>query len=191
MTLIDLAKIEALKHNDAYMYHLWDDIRIDDRINKDSLVTYIMQMCLGEQVRYDDTEAFKLFSDNWFVMNYDIIKELLDTKEYDYNPIENYDRNTEGEENTKSDFNKNSGNTSTNEVSAYNSSVYSPSSKITDNGSSSGKDNGNRKYKERVHGNIGVTTTQQMIEQQRESVQFNIYVWIVKKYKDEMMSCVY
>ena len=39
----------------------------------------------------------------------------------------------------------------------------------------------------RVHGNIGVTTTQQMISQERESVQFNIFSHISQAFFSELM----
>lgn len=44
---------------------------------------------------------------------------------------------------------------------------------------------GNTKRNMRAHGNIGVTTTQEMIKQQREVVQFNMYDYIVQHFKEE------
>lgn len=43
----------------------------------------------------------------------------------------------------------------------------------------------------RAYGNIGVTTTQQMIEQEREVVQFNLYEYIVREFKEAFCILVY
>lgn len=43
----------------------------------------------------------------------------------------------------------------------------------------------------RVHGNIGVTTTQQMIEEERRVARFNIYVYISIRFEEELMIRVY
>lgn len=44
---------------------------------------------------------------------------------------------------------------------------------------------------QRIHGNIGVTTTQQMIEQERNIVRFDIIDEIVKDYKTEFCILIY
>ena len=43
----------------------------------------------------------------------------------------------------------------------------------------------------RIHGNIGVTTTQQMIQQERDIVQFDVINYIVEDYKKEFCILVY
>ena len=53
---------------------------------------------------------------------------------------------------------------------------------------SSGKDT----YTEHTHGNIGVTTNQQMIEQELELLRhFDIYDWIAAKLENELFIQVY
>lgn len=43
----------------------------------------------------------------------------------------------------------------------------------------------------RAYGNIGVTTTQQMIQQEREVIQFDIYKYIVDDFKSEFCVMIY
>ena len=43
----------------------------------------------------------------------------------------------------------------------------------------------------RAYGNIGVTTTQQMIEQERESVKFNMFRIIIEDFKDRFCLMIY
>lgn len=192
MTLIDLCKVAAIQHGDSTMYHLWDDILLDTRVDKDTLLLAIFDATMGEDVLYNDTAAFKMFSDNWFKRNYNVIKELLDTQEYEYNPIENYDRVTEGNKNDVSTYDEGNYSEGKYDVSAFNqASSYSPQSHTSDNGGRNSVSDGEQRYRETVHGNIGVRSSQELIEQQRQLVQFNIYTWIVKRYRDSFFSQVY
>lgn len=65
----------------------------------------------------------------------------------------------------------------------------------TDNGSvnNSGTDTGtvDNIRKGRAYGNIGVTTTQQMIEQERETVKFNIIDYIIESFKNRFCILIY
>lgn len=50
----------------------------------------------------------------------------------------------------------------------------------------------NESYTGRTHGNIGVTTTQQMIEQEIDLMErFNIYQWISKQFSADLMLQLY
>lgn len=52
-------------------------------------------------------------------------------------------------------------------------------------------DGDSRTYERRETGNIGVTTTQQMIKEEREVDQFNIYEYIVQSFKRRFCLLVY
>lgn len=62
-----------------------------------------------------------------------------------------------------------------------------------DTGTRSTDGNTDRTFVHSAHmlGNIGVTTTQQMIDAQRETVQFNLYDYIVTDYKNRFCLLVY
>lgn len=46
-------------------------------------------------------------------------------------------------------------------------------------------------YKLRAYGNIGVTTTQQMLESERKTVQFNMFDYIIQDFKKEFCLMIY
>ena len=58
-------------------------------------------------------------------------------------------------------------------------------------GSQSGKFGTSSTTTARIHGNIGVTTTQQMIMSQRDVVSFNIYDVIIQDFKKEFCLMIY
>lgn len=104
--------------------------------------------------------------------------------------------------------------TDTREVSAYNSSGYQADNKETvahgkkiDEDITFGKivaeqgttsrtttknDSGSSSYTEHTHGNIGVTTNQQMIQEELELLEaFDVYDWIASKLEKELFLQVY
>lgn len=138
----------------------------------------------------------------------------------EYNPIENYDRNENAvdTENRQRDTTRNdnitnssTGNSvNTNEdtlkVAGYNSETLGNKNKTVQNGtnavSNSGEsqqtftegetDNTGRVRSSRIHGNIGVTTTQHMIEEEIDlAPKINIIKYIVKSFEQRFCLLVY
>lgn len=187
----------------------------DSRIDLDLLAGKIVQVCGAMAPVYNTTESYSYFHKQFFKMWGAQITKLLDTTEYDYEPLENYRRvedlksdtteNTNGTEkgNDKSTNSSTSSSTAENKTSAYNESVYQPESQETENGSSSGNSNSesSREYNRgktsgvkednTIRGLNGLFTTQQLIKQEREIAEFNVYQWIVNKYMEELFICVF
>lgn len=134
-------------------------------------------------------------------------QKLFDTLGFDYNPLENLNRedtttdeitHTENEKNLEdNDTQTNENGNTENSVSAYNTESYNNdtkqdttySSTITENNS---KDRGMEyEHKEThtttSHGTIGVITNQDMIEKERNVSKFNIYDYIAEDFQSEFL----
>lgn len=145
--------------------------------------------------------------------------ELYNTMLYDYNPIHNYDR-TENEalketrkltwkNNAQESMAQNIGDVedveSATSKAGYNTGEMVLSDSTKDNNtryrrSESGavtnqenKNTGTVKHdnSKRMYGNIGVTSTQELIKQQREVVDFNIYKIIAEDFKEKFCIMLY
>ena len=200
MAVLNFFDILALKPN------FFDDADIDERLDKEELKMAILERCGTLLPVYTRSEMFKSFSDSFFKRRKNIITKLIDTTEFDYNPIDNYDRTEEvhrvyDEETTSKNATTGettNASTQENQTSAYDSSAYQPKDKITGNGTSSdtttGTGSGTNDIIEdtitRTHGNIGVTTTQKMIESERKVVLFNVYHWIAIEFEQNFFICV-
>ena len=101
----------------------------------------------------------------------------------EYDPISNYDRNEEWTDNTES----NPGSMVTVAQQGYENSGFVDASQSR----SSGKDTAKGTHKGRAWGNIGVTTSQQMLTQEREVANFNIYQIIIDDFKDRFCLQLY
>lgn len=115
----------------------------------------------GERgVIYIDYDFLHYAIGAWGRKWYHSLQRIADAMKEDYNPLHNYDRDESytDTENIDTEY----GNDTENKVSAYNSSTYQPDSR-TDIDGTSGTD---RKlvHTARVKGNIGVTTSQEMLE---------------------------
>lgn len=209
MNLIDLIEISTLYRSKEDYFWMWEDIVIDERLDKNVLIGEIVNKC-GQMYPLTTTVAsFKNMTENFFrKWNYQIGK-LIDTQEFEYNPIWNRDgtikelRNIERarEESVTedADMKNNTENNGRNEnsVSAYNTDTYQPNSLDVSNDTRDFSETFDRdrdtdenettveSFTQTNQGNVGVTTTQSMINEERALYEFNVYNWIIDKYSKE------
>lgn len=77
---------------------LFDDIVLDSRVNKDILINDILINSDGRPTLSAYWQTQKVMIDNWFISHSTIISKLIDTTQFDYDPIANYDRREEYED---------------------------------------------------------------------------------------------
>lgn len=95
-------------------------------------------------------------------------------------------------------------------ISAFNSPTMQPQSASTGNAATSGRTNNDTRgtsnslraglnvkdniarddHRGRVHGNIGVTTSQQMIQQSIELGSYDIYIWVISLFRKNIISSI-
>lgn len=152
-------------------HSLFDDIMLPDGINKDIMVNTIFDECAELEPYTIDVDLMKMKIKNFFLRNYDNFKRLYTYTTLEYNPIENYNKYSEIETNNRTN------NVNEIKISAYDSIDYQNNTLSTDN-----NDNKNNVI-EHTHGNIGVTTTVQMLEEDnRFWRENNMYDTIAKKF---------
>ena len=203
-----------------YDQTLLDDIVLPDGIDKDNLVAEIMRNS-GDLYPYHQVlEYLKRNINFWFARRLFDFERMYEALRTEYSPIENYDRKeniTRDYENSGSDKASTTlGSTTTssnvgsndneNKVSAYNETDYTNREKDTQSYNSTVTNTGSgtdttqtyyglkRKEVEdiRVHGNIGVTTSQQMIESEMSlRAKYDIYKIIAKEFEREFLVQIY
>lgn len=183
--------------------HLFDDIVIPVTLEKETLVKTLLFICGENEVRFVNPEILKLAIDTFFKKYYINFDRICDAIYKEYEVIENYDRKesrtVERKENSFGNSNENSNikNTAEKKVNAYNASNYVDDEMTTNdsivNNSQNLKNesNGNEIEEIRSHGNIGVTTSQQMIQSEIELRKFNIYGYIASLFEDEITISIY
>ena len=174
---------------------LFDVMTVPDGVDHDTVVASILTECAELEIMLPDPDVFKTSLGFWSRSQLPIWTKLYNTTTLEYNPIWNKDGTvTETRNLARSDLETrnlaNSAQTdATGQVSAYNSSTFQNADRQTMSGSGtdtgtvdrSGTDTGT--VTRRETGNIGVTTTQQMIKEERDISTFNIYDYIVQSFK--------
>lgn len=156
-----------------YQYNdqLFDGLRLPKGVNKDTFVGNLLAETAEFEILYPDPEFMANMIAVWSEKELQVWEKLEETLHYDYDPISNYDRHEEST-NTGESLGK---------VAGYNASDL-----VNSSGAST-----DVKRKARMWGNIGVTTTQQMIEEQRGVVKFNMMDYIIESFIKRFCLMVY
>lgn len=218
---------------------LFDGLQLPEGVDKETLVDNILLDAASLEVLYPDPVFLNRAINVWSKKRLPVWTELQKTLEYEYNPIDNYDRTetvTEGIERSGSGSSSRSGNntgsgtdtresensssssstnTGTASNTAYNTDDFADTTKNVTSGSSTGADEESstttsssswtssetgemessstedRTMTTRTHGNLGVTTTQEMIQAQREVVSFSLLDVIEDEFVAKFCLAVY
>lgn len=156
--------------------NLFDGFNLPDTVDAETLRNLIFSETAELEVLYSDPSIFNLILRGWSKSRLGDWKRIESALNAEYSPIENYDR-TETHSNVYTRNLAESGNNVSTETrsengkkAAFDSDTLvdtestSGNSNTSDNNSSNYTGGDNREINIRAHGNIGVTTNQQMIE---------------------------
>ena len=188
----------------------------DDLFKGLTLPTGLVKKTLTDNILLQGGEFEVLYSDPWALQNFISVwadreqatfQRWVDALAIEYAPLENYDRhedwtdtlNSDGTPRTTGTNDTSTSGTVTTDVSAYDSSSYQPKDKVT---SSETIDNDTTEnntstldnegvHTGRIHGNIGVTTSQQMLESELDLGYWNIYSRITDMFLKEFCIMIY
>lgn len=166
-----------------YNPDLFDRMTLPDGVDKYYLVQNILERAGDMPLLYPNYDFMESMIGVWAHNEGDIWAKLHATTTLEYNPIENYNRVDEIDR----DVSSTGESTGISAQTAFNSDSFKDTGKSTGNS----KDTGNEKVRSRSYGNIGVTTSQQMIEQEREVAQFCIYDFITQSFIDRFCIEIY
>lgn len=186
---------------------LFEFLDLPEGLTKQTLVDNIMLQGSDFEVLYSDPVAFKSYIGIWSAREAATFQRWVDALSIDYAPLENYDRHENWTDTLDSDGTSRTvgtSDTTTNgsvqtDVSAYDSSAYQPKEKVTtsdtvdndttENNTSTLDNTG--VHAGRIHGNIGVITSQQMLESELELGYWNIYSRITEMFLKEFCIMIY
>lgn len=181
---------------------IFDSMQLPSDIDKEAVTDDILLNAGEFEVLYPDLEFFTQAVGIWSKRYYRTFEKWAKALNTDYNPLENYDRTEEWTDNSSSSgttSGKTEGNdssTNSHDVSAYDSSTYSNDDRNT-NTANSRADTESRAdgstdsiHSGRTHGNIGVTTSQQMLQAEMD-LKLSLYKQITDLFIQELCIAVY
>lgn len=190
---------------------LFENMVMPDGIDRDTLIDTILEQCAEFEIIYTNFDYLQYSIGTWSKRWKRTFTKWAKALEIDYNPLENYDRIEEWEEASKgttdttgsgkASSKDNASSQSDDYVTAYNSDTLhqerrnvasSNGEQETDTSNNENivtENNGTRKG--RTHGNVGVTTSQQMLESELKIAEFNLIQQITDIFKQEFCILVY
>lgn len=177
---------------------LFKDILLPEGLEKELIVNTILNDTASFETLYSNPTYLRFLIFNWFKSHYYTFNKWISALAIEYDPLNNYDRkeeyiDTEGSETTGNDnmtsTSTSSDNTTgdvTEQTVPYEDSDLTNRSKSisnsSDNASTSGSTTSNTTARNdrtlthtaHLYGNIGVTTSQQMLESELDVARFNI-----------------
>ena len=199
---------------------LFDNLSLPEELDKDTLVDNILLRSGEFEVIYPDADFMKFSIGAWSRKWSATITRWVTALAIEYNPLENYDRyehwtderdisgSSSGSESGSSSGSTGgtTGSTTTNKVSAYDSgNTLTTHDQSETNGSDSTSNSGeygsehsdehsaddDLEHDGRIHGNIGVTTSQQMLLSELDLGYWNIYEKITDLFLTEFVIPIY
>lgn len=194
---------------------LFKNLTLPTGINKDILTSNILTQ--GAEFEVQNADPFYIQSSIgvWSGVWQDTMQRWVDALAIEYAPLENYDRmehwtdetDVEGTGSSTStgtlDSTTTTNMTTENTRSAFDSSTYQPNDKsvtsgtevndtdTTDRSNTTLTNDTDSEHNGRVHGNIGVTTSQQMLQQELDMGYWNLYERITELFLREFCIPVY
>lgn len=160
-------------------YSLFDQVLIPSGIDRDMLIHAILLRAGDFEVMYPNPDFMQDVINSLFKRWYKTFAKWEKALNIEYDPLSNYDRKEEWTDNSRADTTTNSKSNSddTLKVSSYDSDLMHDKEKTNGNNQSDivSKSNANNKRTGRAYGNIGVTTSQQMLDAELTIARFNLY----------------
>ena len=202
-----------------YDNSIFNDLEVPEGMDKDNTIDNILLECAELSLVYTEPVFMRRAIKQWSDKEQKIWEKLWATENLEYNPIWNVDgtvtefetierdktndidRTTSSGEMTSDDVDQ----TTTDSVTGYNSTAWQDHTKSavdsdrdisrsvtgSDNVDESESEDSERSLVTKRTGNIGVTTTQQMIREEREIAQFNTIDYITQSFKKRFCVMVY
>lgn len=179
--------------------NLFELMQLPDGVDMETARDNILFQCGEMELLYSEPSFLRAMIGNWSKRRAYKWKTLQGTTTLEYNPIENYDRQEEWSD-EESGTSKAGGNTSTSGNSLDKKKGFEGGDLVETSGasdsstaqtSSTGSSSTKSQHSGYVHGNIGVTTSQQMLMSERDVANFSIYDVIAQDFAREFCMYVY
>lgn len=186
---------------------IFNELVLPEGMDKQLYINNLLMETAEMEVLFSNPATMRSVIGIWSSAHLDSWAKMWNTTKLEYNPIENYDRQEDWTDNNKTnskveskdvgtgknhstDISKAAGFDSGNLVTSGQNDNDS-NNESTQIGNSEGNSNEELKHTGRVHGNIGVTTSQQMIEEERRVADWNMYEYLIDKFKQQFLLLVY
>ena len=198
MTILGLYRYGEYNQQD-----LFQNMKIPAGIDRQDLIDNILEQGAAFEILYPDFEYLQFSIGAWSKRWYRTMEKWLKALTVSYDPLNNYDRHEEWTDNdsvsgtTKTAAGVNTTGQDELSVTAYDSDQYHNKEKTDSSGtsestgSSETNTDGTSTHSGHLYGNIGVTTSQEMLREELDVQRFNLIQQITDLFLNEFCILVY
>ena len=206
LSIVGLLHYGEMKNED-----LFKELQTPEGIDKDTLKDNIIMECGKLELLYPDFEFMQYMIGVWSRKNQWTMEKWASVLSAEYNPLHNYDRYEEWTDDGSRDASgtgsgtvdqKQSGKDDTlNQVNTYNDDKFHDESRSEEATESNSDTSSTSEYKDtskdknehkgHVWGNIGVTTSMELLQSQKDLGKFNVYDQLTALFKSEFCLLIY
>lgn len=170
---------------------MFNGIPLPPAINKTTLVNTILERAIDFETIYPDADYLKFSVPLFFKRHLQTFTKWSEALNIEYNPLENYDRHEQFENSGNVTGSSDETGTNTGKVTAYDSETLKTNDEQTSIDHSDTEGHTSGRGTSYIHGNIGVTTSQQMLQAELDVRRFNIYEQITDLFVEHFCLLVY
>lgn len=175
----------------------WDDTIFDNMVLPDGLdsslaVDSILFECAELEIMYSDPDWMKALIGIWSERELPVWERIFKAISKEYDPLENYNRTEVANQKDTGSSTASGSATNNHKVTGYNDGTLVDQNQDVGSSSSEGSSTLNTQRISNVKGNIGVTTSQQMLNQELDvAKRTDIYLYITESFKNRFCLMVY
>ena len=175
-----------------YDDNIFSDMVLPSSLDRTVTINTILMRCGEFNVIYSNLDFLRFAIKNWSERHLEQFTKMAAALKETYDPLYNYDRHEEYEDERNTENSANSENSLENTVSADNSSAYQPDNKSAGEMTNASTGSETITHNAHLYGNIGVTTSQQMLEAEIDLRQrFSIYDIVAASFMEEFTMPIY
>lgn len=163
---------------------IFDGLNIPDFWEKETLIECILERCEEREVLYAQPVTMAGHIRHWAKSNYKNWQRLAEALQVDYDPLENFDRREETTDKSSGKTSSNSKASATTKATGFNSGALQTTGGDDTEGQTSGEQSVENTHTGRLHGNIGVTTSQQMLQSEIDLRRWNWYYEVADDFRE-------
>ena len=207
----NLSIVGLLHYGEMTNEDLFKELTVPEGIDIDTLKDNIIMECGKMELLYPDFEFMQYMIGVWSRKNQWTFEQWVKVLKAEFDPLYNYDRHEEwtddGNRNASGtgsgtvDQDQNGNSTDLNQVNTYNDDRFHDETRSTMDTASEASTSSTSEYKDtstdknvhtgHIYGNIGVTTSTEMLESFADFANFNIYDQITDLFKSEFCLLIY
>lgn len=175
----------------SYRQDLFDKLQLPQALDRDDFIEQLLFDTAELELLTPDPDIIKSLLGSWSRVRVGQWSKMVDTETVEYNPIHNYDRQEEWTDSGTGSVQNSGSNTTDLSVAGYNEADLAERERSVQTAGTGSDTKSESRHIARIAGNIGVTTTQQMLESERESRKYSATFEIVGEFKERFCLLVY